>query len=278
MRNLGRELAKEGFSALELVDRIEGRIHERGARCAFPVNICINEVAAHYTPRERDTLIFSRGDLVKIDVGVHLDGHIADTATTVEITTSNWSDLIRAADDALSCALEMMTPGIAVKSLGSVIETAISSRGFRAVSNLTGHTMERNQLHAGVAVPNVASNDRSILGPNTVVAIEPFATNGKGRVEGEKGGNIFQIIGSRELSDERVNRFLQQITDRFDQLPFASRWCAEFSDKYENLIRKHWRHRNLRRYSILSEKRGAMVAQMEHSVMILDQSVIVYTR
>ena len=274
----GRELAREGFSALELVDRLEGMVRERDAQCAFPINICINEIAAHYAPRERDTLQFSRGDLVKIDVGVHIDGCIADTAATIEISTSNWSELMRASEEALNCALEMIAPRVRVGAIGAAIETAITSRGFKPICNLTGHTMERNQLHAGIAIPNIATKERSVLKSNTAVAIEPFATNGKGRVDGDKGGNIYQVIGNSKLRDDRANRFLDQLINEFDHLPFAGRWCAKFSDKYNALIRKHRMHRNLRSYPILSEVSSGMVAQSEHSTLILDNSVIVYTR
>lgn len=215
---------------------------------------------------------------MKLDVGVHVNGHIADTAATVEISTSNWSNLIKASEDALTCALEMLTPGVSVSSIGTAIETAIGSNGFNPVRNLTGHTLERNILHAGITVPNVSVRDRSVLKGGTAVAIEPFATDGIGEVDGNKGGNIYHIIGERKLSDDDANRFLATAVRDFGHLPFASRWCSVFSKDYESLIRKHWRHRNIRSYSILSEKIGSMVSQAEHSALILDDSIIVYTR
>lgn len=215
---------------------------------------------------------------MKLDVGVHVNGHIADTATTVEISTSNWSNLIKASEDALTCALEMLTPGVGVSSIGAAIETAIGSSGFNPVRNLTGHTLEKNILHAGITVPNIKTRDRSSLKSGTAVAIEPFATDGAGEVDGNKGGNIYHIIGERKLSDDEANRFLLSAIRNFDHLPFASRWCSGLSKDYETLIRKHWRHRNIRSYSILSEKVGSMVSQAEHSALILDDSIIVYTR
>ena len=276
--SLAKESAREGATAISVATAVETLIGDRGAACAFPINICINHVAAHYTPREGDPLRFAKGNLVKLDVGVHVNGHIADTAATVEISTSNWSNLIKASEDALTCALEMLTPGISVSSIGAAIETAIGSSGFNPVRNLTGHTLERNILHAGITVPNVSARDRSVLKGGTAVAIEPFATDGVGEVDGNKGGNIYHIIGERKLSDDDANRFLSSAIRDFDHLPFASRWCSGFSKDYESLIRKHWRHRNIRSYSILSEKIGSMVSQSEHSALILDDSILVYTR
>jgi len=250
----------------------------RGAFCAFPINICINHQAAHFTPSENDPLRFARGDLVKLDIGVHVEGCIADTATTVEVSTSNWANLRKASVEALDCALEMLVPGIEVRSLGEAIETAISSKGYKPIKNLTGHSMERHLLHAGITVPNVASRDRSVLKSGMAVAIEPFATNGKGEVDGNKGGNIYHIINDKKFSDEDANIFMASISKEFDHLPFAARWCATISKDYEALIRKHWRHRNIRSYSILSEVSGGMVSQAEHSALILDDSIVVYTR
>lgn len=275
---IARSATKDGALAVDVANKVEGFIKGSGAKCAFPINICKNNVAAHYTPSEIDSTRFSKGDLVKLDVGVHVNGCIADTAITVEVATSNWGELMKASQDALDCALEMLVPGVGVSSLGSAIETAIQSRGFNPVKNLTGHSMEKHLLHAGVTVPNIATRDKSILGSGTVIAIEPFATDGAGSVDGNKGGNIYHAIGEKKLSDEGCNKFLSSIVAEFDHLPFASRWCSPFSKDYDAIIRKQWRHGNIRSYSILAEQPGCMVSQSEHSALILDGEVIVYTR
>jgi len=275
---VARSSTKEGVRAIEVASKVEKFIRDSGAKCAFPINICINNLAAHYTPSENDALQFSKGDLVKLDVGVHVNGRIADTAITVEVTTSNWADLIKASKDALDCALEMLAPGVGVSSLGSAIETVIESKGYNPIKNLTGHSMERNLLHAGVTVPNIATGEKTKLSTGTVVAIEPFATDGKGSVNGNKAGNIYHAVGDRKLSDEAANKFLESVVREFDHLPFASRWCSGLAKDYDALIRKHWRHGNVRSYSILAEKAGSMVSQSEHSALILDGEIIVYTR
>lgn len=241
------------------------------------MNICINEAAAHYTPEEEDPILLARGNLVKIDLGAHIDGFIADTATTVEISTSNWSDLKKASEEALNVALEMLSPGVEVTSIGTAVEMAITSRGFRPIANLTGHAMRRGNLHAGIAVPNVSGGEAAVLPSGTAVAVEPFATNGRGRVSGNRKGNIYQVIRERELKDEDANEFLKNVIDRFDWLPFAARWCSPFSERYEALIKKHWRHGNLRSYPVLSEVAGGMISQHEHSALILENTTIIYT-
>lgn len=261
-----------------MANKVEELIENREAKCAFPINICVNSQAAHYTPTENDQLKFNRGDLVKLDVGVHVNGFIADTATTVEISTSNWTSLIRASSEALDEVLEMIVPGIEVGLMGAAIENAISAKGFKPIKNLTGHSMEQNNLHAGITVPNIASKDRSKLYPGMAVAIEPFATNGKGEVGDGKGGNIYRVIRESRLLKNEESKFLDEVIAKFDHMPFASRWCASIDKNYQSLIKKNWMHRNIRGYPILAEVASGMVSQAEHSVLILDNEVIIYTK
>lgn len=221
---------------------------------------------------------FSRGDIVKLDVGVHVDGFIADTAATVEISTSNWTSLIKASSEALDAALEMIVPGIEVGVIGAAIENTITARGFRPVRNLTGHSMERNNLHAGITVPNIASKDGSKLLPGMAVAIEPFATDGKGEVRDGKNGNIYRLVRDRGFLRGNSSQFIDAIMREFDHLPFAARWCASIDRNYRSLLRKNWMHRIVHGYPILTEVASGMVSQAEHSVLILDNEIIVYTR
>ena len=78
-----REMATENAKVLSIAESIESKIKGLGGSIAFPVNISINNIAAHYTPDINDELVLKNEDLVKIDVGVHVDGYIADRAFTV---------------------------------------------------------------------------------------------------------------------------------------------------------------------------------------------------
>lgn len=216
--------------------------------------------------------------MVKLDVGVQADGFIADTAATVEISTSNWTSLIKASSEALDVALEMIVPGIEVGAIGAAIENAITAKGFRPVRNLTGHSLERYNLHAGITVPNIASKDRSRLLSGMAVAIEPFATDGKGEVGDGRNGNIYRVVRGPGILKGDATKFLERLVDEYDHLPFAARWCASIDSDYQSLLRKNWMHRNVHGYPILSEVASGMVSQAEHSVIVLDNEVIAYTR
>ncbi len=275
-REFGVATVRVGGSCLELADAIEGLIRERGARCAFPVNIGINEIAAHYAPTKTNDRIIRSGDVIKLDVGAHIDGYPADTSATVEVGTKNHSRLIEAADDALRTCIEMLSPGTTLSSLGGATARTITAAGFRPVQNLTGHSLERWSLHAGLSIPNIDNHDHGTIAKGTVVAIEPFSSTGSGKVVGSGRGSIFRIVRERRSTPE-VDALFEKIRHEFGPFPFASRWCAELAPNADVLVQKMLRLGMIMNYPVLSEVRGSFVAQSEHSVLVTDGGCRVMT-
>ena len=268
---------RAGGSALELVDAVEGLIRSKGAECAFPVNIGVNEVAAHYTPSKSTDIRFSEGDVVKIDIGAHVDGYPGDTAVTVEVGTKNHAPLIGAAETALEMCMQMMAPGTTVSAMGEAIERAISSAGFKPIKNLTGHSMERYNLHAGMSVPNVKNRDRSALKEGMVVAIEPFSTTGVGKVDGGSRGGIYMVMRDRRAPPE-ITTFFSRLQSSFGGFPFAARWCEDLHPNASSLLPRMVRMGMIMSYPILVEVGMGLVAQAEHSVIITQEGCTVLTR
>ncbi len=118
---------KEGVPLLEIAQYAEDRIEDLGAKPAFPCNISINEIASHYTP-EDNAPCFTKGDVAKIDIGVHIEGYIADTATTVEVGTMNHGRLIWACDDALEKAIAYIKDHTDTGTIGKIIEETIKKQ------------------------------------------------------------------------------------------------------------------------------------------------------
>jgi methionyl aminopeptidase len=250
-----------------LANAIESIILEKGGQCAFPVNIGVNEVAAHYTPTKADDLVFKQGDIVKIDVGAHVDGYPADTAATVEVGTRNNTGLITCAKDALTMCIEMVAPGTSLASMGATVSRTIRSAGFKPVENLTGHSMERFNLHAGLSIPSIETKDRAVVEEGMVLAIEPFSTVGAGRVGGRGRGNIFRVVRDRKSSPEVMELF-SKIRSRYGAFPFAGRWCDELAPDAPGLVLKMFRLGMIMSYPILTDLANGLVAQAEHSVIV----------
>lgn len=241
---------KEGIPLLEVAEYAENRIEDLGARPAFPCNISLNEVASHYTP-EDNAARFKKGDVVKIDIGVHVEGYIADTAVTIEAGTDNHSELIKSCKEALENAIAAVKDQAQTGAIGSIIEETIKKRGFNPVNDLTGHSLERYKLHGGIAIPNYRSLFSRQIKKDMVFAIEPFATYGKGSI---KYGNphIFAITSAKGYE-------ASQIMERFGTLPFTGRWVPGINIK---------ELKGMREYFELIEAGGEIVAQAEHTVIV----------
>ncbi len=272
-----------GVSVYEFCEWVENRIAELGGRPAFPCNLSINEVAAHYTPLIGDELRVPDESVVKIDLGVHVDGYIADTAVTVSFS-DKWDTLLEAVRDALEKALGIVSPDTKFSEVGRVIESTIKAYGFKPISNLGGHSLARYTIHAGESIPNVYEPFlRGKFGKGKAYAIEPFGTNGAGSV---REGDIIAIYALirpnlRRRLNELQKRVLNAIKERFKTLPFAERWLKDIAqvDELRRALRRLASMGFLVQYPVLIEKSRGMVAQFEHTLVITNEGdVIVTTR
>ena len=92
--NFGKTLIQEGTSMLDATESIENFVFEKNGELAFPTNLAVNSVGAHWTPSTKSKEIFHNGDVVKLDVGVHIEGYIGDNALTIEIGSDKYSKMI----------------------------------------------------------------------------------------------------------------------------------------------------------------------------------------
>ncbi len=275
-------VAEPGMSVLELAERVENRIRELGGEPAFPVNISINDVAAHYTPILGDTLTIPDNSVVKIDIGVHIDGYIADTAATVAFN-DKYSELLEASREALENALCVIRPGIAAWEIGFVIEETIRKHGFKPIYNLTGHSIDRYMIHSGKSIPNYTDRSMDWVLSDGVYAVEPFATTGTGFVRETSLVTIFALRTGRPRArlSSIERRVINDLWRTRRGLPFAERWLRKYSrsiDGVRTIIGSLLRHGALITYPVLIEAPGAMIAQFEHTFVISGDKVIVTTK
>ena len=254
------------------------RDSDNGGRLAFPTNLAINNVGAHWTPSTKTTEKFQKGDLVKLDVGVHIDGYIGDNALTVEVGTEKYGKLIDTSREALNAAIEVAGPGINVGMIGYAVQTTIENRGYKPIANLTGHGIKRYNLHSGISVPNVKENGGAVLKPGDIIAIEPFVTDGAGRVGGKRNSNIYHVRQVRNIRDEKAAEMIDEIQHRYKGLPFAERWLHDIqTNDAANSLTKLMRAGIISYYPVLDELGKGMVAQSEHTVLITNSGSEVLT-
>lgn len=276
--HFGKKLIEEGKSMLDITEKIENYVYDNGGKLAFPTNLAINNVGAHWTPSTKTTEKFQKGDLVKLDVGVHIDGYIGDNALTVEVGTEKYGKLIDTSREALNAAIEVAGPGINVGMIGYAVQTTIENRGYKPIANLTGHGIKRYNLHSGISVPNVKENGGAVLKPGDIIAIEPFVTDGAGRVGGKRNSNIYHVRQVRNIRDEKAAEMIDEIQHRYKGLPFAERWLHDIQpNDAANSLTKLMRAGIISYYPVLDELGKGMVAQSEHTVLITNSGSEVLT-
>ena len=203
-RELGLSLVAEGVKLYDVAQEVEGYIREHGCGLAFPCNISRNEIAAHYTPTCNDKTVFELGDVVKVDCGAELDGFVGDTAGTVEVGTKRYTELVETSKRARNTVAEFIGDGVTLGEIGRAVQMSINRDGFVPIENLCGHQIEQYNLHAGMSVPSYDSGDKQVIKAGMTVAIEPFATDGKGYVVDGKFGNIVRLARDKPVSDPKA--------------------------------------------------------------------------
>ncbi|MEM2111394.1 MAG: type II methionyl aminopeptidase [Candidatus Bathyarchaeia archaeon] len=275
-----RKITKEGMPIIEVCEKTEELIRKFGGKPAFPCNVSVNEIAAHYTSPPNDKKVVPEGSLVKIDIGVHVDGYIADTAVTV-CYNPEYESMVRSAEEALERAIKIMRPGLSISHLGSEIQKVIQSHGFKPVSNLTGHQIGRYTIHTGKSLPNVAHSSINKIQAGEVCAIEPFVTlrEAKGVVENSPESYIFRFIKSKSVKEAEVKQLMRFIETNFKTLPFAERWLKNYGpfQQYKNGFAHLLSIRCLMAYPVFVEVSRKPVAQAEHTVYIDKEKAIVLT-
>jgi len=272
LRRSAQEI-RVGRSYLDLVESIEVQVENEGAALAFPLNLSLNEDAAHDTASPGDARVFTKGDVAKLDLGVQIEGYIADTATTIDLGSN--SLLLEASERALDAAIKAVRPGATAGDLGAAIQKEIECRGYRPISNLTGHGLDRFILHRPPTIPNIGINGGVVLEEGMVFAIEPFATTGSGHVSEKTRKEIYSQVSQKPVRIPAARAILNTVKDRHG-LPFARRWLE--GKKLDIALSSLVRSQVLHVYPVLSDIPGSLVSQHEHTVIVTSESCIVTTR
>ena len=280
VRENARKKDHVGSTLFEICESIEKEIIQKGGKCAFPVNTSLNEIAAHYTAEPNDQRVISETDLLKIDLGVQINGYIADTAVTV-CYDPKFDFLVQAAEAALKEAMSIIRIGTKSSDVGKTIENTIKHMGCQPIANLSGHSLERYTIHAGKSIPNIWSIGSFSFLPTEAYACEPFVTTkeGLGFVREGKTRNIFSLITRKRTKDVEADKLADHIWEKFNMLPFALRWLVPtWDEKNANiLLEKLVKNKVVRSYPVLKEAHDQRVAQAEHTFIPQENGITITT-
>jgi len=279
VRNEAAERTEVGTGYLEISEWAEARIRELGeergvpAKPAFPVNVSVDHEAAHGAAAPDDDREIGE-EMVKLDVGVQVDGWLADTAVTVDFTGND--ELVEAAEQALDAALDVVEPGAHTGEIGAEIEAVIDGYGYNPVVNLTGHGLGQWDQHTEPNIPNRAVDSGVELEVGDVVAVEPFATDGGGKVTEGQQEEIYALEREASVRNRQARQALEQIVEEFKTLPFARRWLD--TSRAQMALRRLEQQGVVHGYPVLQEDRGCLVSQREHTLIVTENGCEVTTR
>ena len=279
-KELAIKLAKPGAKVLDIAEKVEKRIIDEGGKPAFPLNIGLNNVAAHYTPDMDCKISLGDDDIIKFDVGVQVNGYIADSAITISTNPKNdlHHKLIEAAEKSLEKAIELVKPGVKVEKIGETIEETMKKYKVKPIENLTGHGVAQYTQHTEPSIWNV-KRAGATLQEGMQIAIEPFSTNGAGEVHDDKEVQIFEFVGRVPIRMAEARKILEMAEHDFERTPFAKRWLEkEISRlKLAMALREIDKFNALFKYPVLKEKGNGLVAQFEHTMIVEKDGPLVTT-
>lgn len=268
----GKSFIKKDMLLSEIANKIENEIIKLGGEIAFPVNLSIDDVAAHYTPTTRDET--KANGLLKVDIGVQINGCIADTAFTLDLTPEKkYSKLIQASENALKAAILLVKQNkekTTLSQIGKTISTEITKLGFNPIVNLSGHSLGEFEIHSGLTIPNYDNSSPKEIGEGAF-AIEPFATlsTGSGLIYEASGSTIYHLSGAGQVRDNFARDVLSWLLENKQTLPFSQRDVEkEFGIKGLVAISNLKRAGAIEEYPQLVEKNHTPISQAETSLII----------
>ena len=267
---------KVGAKAMDIITVAEAKIEELGGLCAFPVNLSINNIAAHYTsPIKDDDLTINDDDIVKIDLGVHIEGYIVDTAFTLNFNEDTFlENIIQATEVALDAAKMMAKPKVNTKEIGRKIESIVKGFKYNPIKELGGHQIERWTVHGKKALPELGSQGGDVMEEGDIFSIEIFASTGEGSIHNTQHSYIYELnpySGRVPLRRKVSKQLLGFINKNYKTLPFAERWLAkEFRLGVAFGLQELVQQGKLQAHYVLAEKKGVYVAQSEETILITE--------
>jgi methionyl aminopeptidase len=275
-----KRFVRENMPIVQVCEKAEALIREKGGKPAFPCNVSINEIAAHYTSPPNDEREIPEKALAKVDIGVHVDGYVTDTAFTA-CFNPEYDIMVNTAADALQSAIDNIHGDMAISRIGAIIEKTIKNRGFKPIANLTGHSVGRYLIHAGTSIPNVMQVSFAKVKAGEVFAIEPFVTlpNAGGRVEDSAEITIFRLVKAKSIKNMYAKQLLKYIEKNFRSLPFAERWLKGVvpNEQHVEAFKELLKSKALMGYPVFVEVSRKLVAQAEHTVLITENGCEVLT-
>jgi len=275
--NLGDKLINEATEKIYNAKK-EGKKIEKGV--AFPTCISVNNCVGHYSPllTEDKSNPLAEGDVVKIDMGVHVDGYVAVVAHTAyvseEAATGRKADVIMAAWTAAEAAQRMLKDGATNTEITKTIADIAEAYKCQPVEGVLSHQMKKHVIDATKTIINKATPEQQVpeatLNKNDVFAIDIVMSTGEGKPKQmEDRTTVFKrnVEEKYSLKMKASRAFFSEVNQRFPTMPFTLRAGDERA--WRMGVVECVKHDLFIEYPVLYEKPEEFVAQYKFTALLL---------
>eukprot|EP00033_Pygsuia_biforma_P000378 GCRY01000453.1.p1 GENE.GCRY01000453.1~~GCRY01000453.1.p1 ORF type:complete len:372 (+),score=105.59 GCRY01000453.1:109-1224(+) len=276
---LGDKLINEACSKI-YNKKVKGREITKGI--AFPTCVSVNDCVGHFSPFSNESVKLAEGDMVKIDLGVHVDGRISQIAHTVVVGAGpikeRNADVVMAANQAANVVLHMMKPGVKNNDISAMIEKVAKCYNCTPVEGVLSHETKAFVLDHENVIINKPSVDQKVeefeIEPYSVFTIDVVMTTGEGKaIEKEARTTVFKRTeNSYSLKMKASRAVLHEIESKFSTMAFSLRSLEEKNARMG--IVECLNHGLVQPFPVLFEKSGANVAQVKFTVLVTPTSTM----
>ncbi|KAG8158583.1 hypothetical protein KVR01_011705 [Diaporthe batatas] len=250
------------------------------AGMGFPTGLNVDNVVAHYSPNAGCKTVLQQDNVLKVDIGVHVNGRIVDSAFTMSFDPM-YDNLLEAVKDATNTGVREAGIDVRLGELGGYIQETMESYEceingvtypIKPVRNLCGHTILPYSIHGTKSVPLVKTNDVTKMEEGDVFAIETFGSTGTGRWVDQGEVSHYALRRDTPHVDLRLSSaksLLKVIKQNFGTIPFCRRYLDRIGhDKYLLGLNHLVRAGIVEDYPPMVEKKGTYTAQFEHTILL----------
>ncbi|KAL4346668.1 hypothetical protein GQ457_17G006420 [Hibiscus cannabinus] len=246
---------------------------------AFPTCLSVNNTVCHFSPLASDSSELEEGDMVKIDMGCHIDGFIAVVAHTHVVkdgpVSGRQADVIAAANTAAEVALRLVRPGKKNKDVTEAIQKVAAAYDCKIVEGVLSHQLKQFVIDGNKVVLSISNPDTRVddaeFEENEVYAVDIVASTGEGKPKllDEKQTTIYKrAVDKNYHLKMKTSRFIfSEINQKFPILPFTARALEEKRARL-GLV-ECVNHDLLQPYPVLHEKPGDYVAHIKFTVLLM---------
>ena len=298
VRQWARSWIKPGMKMIDIADTIETSLRKtidaEGTKrsIAFPTGLSLNNCAAHYTPNAGDTRVLQETDVLKVDIGLQVNGWIIDSAFTMAFDPI-YDPLLQTVREATNAGVKAAGIDVRLCEVGEAIEEVMTSGELTIgkhthpivpIRNLMGHSLGLYTIHAGKSVPCIkGSGDQTKMEEGDLFAIETFGSTGHGLVHDDVEVSHFMKAPTLPPGGIRggpkAKELYNFLNKNYNTLAFARRWLDQAGiSRYAIALKNLTDCGAVNPYPPLVDADGSFTAQFEHTLALKPSGKEVFSR